>query len=139
MDQMCLESPRRNSGANLRFEQFRNNLYASNKHFHLIINFEVLYNIIFIVISVGVNNIEFSFKTSTYISYFIWLFHKVFKWTFIFFLIILLHCDTRLFHVSSTLFPRGQKWVKNHTIFHVTETSKKDLGGTFKRFLPDNT
>ena len=57
-----LEFPRVNSGANLLFEEFRNNLYAAIEHFDLIIKFAVLYNIIFIVISVGVNKIEIYFK-----------------------------------------------------------------------------
>ena len=57
-----LKQPRHNSGANLHFEQFRDNLYASIKHFDLIIKFAVLYNIIFIVISGGVKKIEIYFK-----------------------------------------------------------------------------
>ena len=45
-----LEFPRVNSGANLLFEEFRNNLYAAIKHVDLLINFAVLYKIIFIFI-----------------------------------------------------------------------------------------
>jgi len=57
-----LEFPRLNSGANLLFEEFRNNLYEAIKHFDLIMIFAVSYDIIFIVITVGVNKIEISLK-----------------------------------------------------------------------------